>query len=83
MLFERFDRHARLMNSMADALGHDLETEMLAGRLSPEKYREKVFRCVGCGNAEGCARLLEAANGFLDEAPSYCRNKETLYGLCR
>ena len=83
MFFQRFDRHARLMSSMADALGHDLETEMLTGRLSPEDYRDKVLRCVGCRNAEGCAQLLATSKGFLDAAPGYCRNKDALDAMAR
>lgn len=81
MFFQRFDRHAKLMCSMADALGHDLQAEMLAGRISPEKYREKVLRCVNCRKAEACERLLVAAQGFLEEAPDYCRNKDALEAM--
>ena len=74
-MFARFDRHARLMNRMADALGHDLEAEMLNGDLSPEAYRAKFYRCVGCREAAACERLLDTAQGFLDAAPDYCRNR--------
>ena len=74
-MFARFDRHLHLMNRMGDALGKDFETELLSGDLTPEAYREKVLRCVGCSEAEACARLLDTANGFLESAPDYCRNR--------
>ena len=74
-MFERFDRHVRLMNRMGDALGRDLEGELLSGELSPEAYREKVYRCVGCSNPEACQKLLDSVNGVLDGPPEYCRNR--------
>lgn len=79
----RFDRHARLMNGMADALGVDLETEMMSGRMPPETYREKLFRCVGCRDAAACEKLLETAQGFLEGAPDYCRNRAQFDALSR
>ncbi len=83
MFFQRFDRHSRLMNSMADALGTDLEVEVLSGRLAAGDYRERLMRCVSCRNAQACARLLETAEGFLEEAPDYCRNKASLDAMSR
>ena len=77
-MFSRFDRHTRLMNRMADALGRDLETEMMAGELTPEAYREKVLRCVGCREADACEALLDGSGGHLDAAPAYCRNRADL-----
>ena len=71
----RFDRHATLMTRMADALGRDLETEMLSGRLAPEDYREKILRCVSCADADACAALLDASGDHLDAAPEFCRNR--------
>lgn len=54
-IFSRLDRHARLMDRMADTLGLDLAEESMAGRLTPEDYRSAVFRCTGCTRPEECA----------------------------
>lgn len=74
-ILQRFDRHVELMNRMGDALGVDFETEMLSGMLRPEEYRDKVFRCTSCRNADDCSRLLETSGGSLVRAPEYCRNR--------
>ena len=74
-LFSRFDRHARLMARMADALDQDPEAAMLAGRLRPEDYRATLLRCVGCRDAARCERLLDDCAGHLEAAPDFCRNK--------
>ncbi len=73
--FSRFDRHVRLMTGLADALGIDLGAEVAAGRLTPEAYRERIFRCVGCDKSDACERFLADAGGFATEAPEFCRNK--------
>ena len=74
MAFERLERHATLVNKMADKLGVDLIEETLRGHLRPEEMRGRVYRCMGCTGADTCEKLLADPNVHLDEAPEYCRN---------
>lgn len=77
----RFDKHADLVNRMAETLDVDLGEEMLRGNLPPQDLRSTVLNCMGCREAGACARWLEAHDGGSDVTPSYCRNKERLEAL--
>jgi len=69
---------ADLASGMMDRLGSSFAQDILD---SPEtgvhKYASVVFRCAGCPDQEGCAKL-QAENAHLDHAPSFCRNKDVL-----
>lgn len=78
---DRFDRHADLVDRMAETLGVDLAEEMLRGNLPPQDMRSTVMRCMGCREAGACAAWLDAHEGGADATPSFCRNKERLEGL--
>jgi hypothetical protein len=79
----RFDRHARLMHRMADALGVDLGDELVAGRLDAPQLRDMVVSCSRCNAPGACGSFLSEAEqaGKADVAPGYCRNRETLHRL--
>lgn len=90
------NRHAALMNRMAETLGVDLSAAIAEGRLPAEAWREAVVRCTGCSDPEGCQHWLaehaepEAQTGAqtgtqtgtrTEVAPGYCRNKDLMQSL--
>ncbi len=77
-LLARIDRHARLVDRMADALGVDLGEEAMMGRMRPEDLRSAVLRCTGCSHVDACDTWLTAHPDGATAAPDYCRNKQQL-----
>jgi pyrroloquinoline quinone (PQQ) biosynthesis protein C len=77
----RYDKHADLVNRMAETLGVDLAEEMLKGNLPPQDIRSTVMACMGCREPGACAEWLEAHPEGSDAAPSYCCNKDRLEAL--
>ena len=76
------NRHAALMNRMAETLGVDLTRAIADGRLPAEAWREAVVRCTGCSDPEGCQHWLgDHADQMVDDAPDYCRNKALMESL--
>jgi hypothetical protein len=80
-LFRKLDRHAALMDGMAERLGSDI-----AGYVeqSPEAgaraYRAAVISCASCGK-EGACVSWQAEHETADAAPGYCRNGDWLAAL--
>ena len=78
----KLDRHAALMNRMADTVGVDLGDALIDGRLSGEGLRSAILRCTACDSPEACAHWLAGKSpGSAGEAPAYCRNRALLAGL--
>ena len=78
------NRHAALMNRMAETVGVDLTAAIADGRLPAEAWREAVVRCTGCSDPEGCQHWLgaHAADDVApDTAPDYCRNRDLMDSL--
>lgn len=81
------NRHAALMNRMAQALGVNLTEMMLQGKLGGEDWREAVVRCAGCPEPTECLHWLSAHdedNGRAKpeaEAPDYCTNRDMMARL--
>ncbi len=83
------NRHAALMNRMAEVLGVDLTAAMAEGRLSGEDWRMAVMRCASCDDPQACLRWLaacpapEAQGGAAtaEAAPDYCNNREMMARL--
>ena len=80
---DRFDKHADLVNRMADTLGVDLAEETLRGELPPQDLRATVLNCMGCREAGACETWLAEHPEGADATPGYCRNKERLEALAR
>lgn len=76
----KFDKHARLMARMGDALGVDLELEVQTGRISEDDLETMTQSCVGCPDPMSCGHLLDRTDA-LSDAPDYCRNKAILEKL--
>lgn len=78
----RYERHARLVNRMAGALGVDLDEAQQHGRWSPEEMSATVARCTGCTDPCACqAWLAEIEGQTAQAAPGFCRNRDLLHGL--
>ncbi|MFD2174487.1 DUF6455 family protein [Rhodobacter lacus] len=85
------NRHAALMNRMAQVLGINLTERMIAGKISGEEWREAVVRCTNCSDPGECMHwLAEHAEAGTDPnappiaaAPSYCTNKMMMARLRR
>ena len=82
------NRHAALVNRMAQVLGVDLTEAMGKGKLSGEDWREAVVRCTGCTAPEACTVWLserpapEDAEGVaVAAAPHNCNNRLMLARL--
>ena len=77
------NRHAALMNRMADTLGVDLEEALRRGKLSSEHWRDALVSCASCDDPEGCVHWLGAHHAPEDrraavvasEAPEFCNNR--------
>ena len=80
---DRFDKHADLVNRMADTLGVDLAEETLRGELPPQDLRATVLNCMGCREAGACETWLAEHSEGADATPGSCRNKERLEALAR
>ncbi len=72
--FERFNRHAGLVDRMAETLGVDIAEAVQRGELPPEELRRSVFNCMGCREAESCAHWLDEHAAGAEATPGYCRN---------
>ena len=79
----RFDKHAGLVNRMAETLGVDLAEEAQRGNLPPQDLRGVVLNCMGCREAGACESWLADHPEGADATPGYCRNKERLEALAR
>ena len=71
---DKFDKHAELVNKMADTLGLDLAEAVQRGAMPPEDLRSSVFNCLGCKEVDDCEHWLEENSLGADVAPVYCRN---------
>jgi hypothetical protein len=74
-VLSRLDRHARLVDDMADTVGVDLAELMMRGQLAPNDYRSAIYRCTACTNPTGCADWVAAHPDGAAHAPGYCRNR--------
>ena len=83
------NRHAALMNRMAQVLGVDLTEAMAAGQLGGEDWREAVVRCASCDDPTACLHWLSEQGAPEDHpgeasaeaAPEYCNNREMMARL--
>ena len=66
--------HADLVDRMAQTVGVDLEQAVLDDTLRVDYISTAVLRCTDCGNADHCARWLDAHAGGTDKPVEYCRN---------
>ncbi|WP_143096165.1 DUF6455 family protein [Tranquillimonas alkanivorans] len=71
----RYDRHAMLVNRMADTAGVDLGEALQRGRITPDDLSDLVFSCVACRDADACPKWLDDHAGRTVPAPGFCRNK--------
>lgn len=77
----RIDRHAELMNRMADTVGADFTRAIVTGAMSGEMYRQAILSCTNCSHPEECQGWLEAHPEGAERPPAYCRNGSMLERL--
>lgn len=77
------NRHAALMNRMAETLGVDLEEALRLGKISSADWRDALVECVGCVDPACCAQWLgehaapedRLAKPPQDCPPEFCNNR--------
>lgn len=67
-------RHAQLVDHMANALGVDLDEQMLRGNLRQSQIEDAVLSCTNCTRPGACESRLASAQDAASKAPGYCRN---------
>ncbi|OWY09787.1 hypothetical protein B6V74_07165 [Thioclava sp. F42-5] len=75
---KHLNRHASMMNRMAQQMGGDLSMEMAAGRLSGEAWKDALIRCTKCREAGACLLWLAEHDPQMNPAkapPAYCENR--------
>ena len=75
-MFEKFDKHSALKDSMANRAGAALDRALEIGALQDWQYRDALVACTGCKGADDCAQHLETGEAGV---PGYCRNRR-LFG---
>jgi hypothetical protein len=65
---------------MAKANEVDLSTALDEGAIKIDEYADMITLCQGCTQVGKCDRLL-ATKTRLDDAPSYCVNRDTFAKL--
>lgn len=81
-----FDRHASLVERMAQTQGVDLEEAILRGALSEEDRTAAILSCTNCTQPGACQHWLaaqEAASKTGETPPEYCRNTPLFSDLKR
>jgi len=77
-LFGKIDKGADLVRDMADRLDVDLtQLNGLDVESTAAKYRQVVLSCTTCTQQEDCRHLLDE-NARLEDAPSYCLNRDVM-----
>ena len=84
-LLNKIDRHADLVQRMAQSRGADLGDALLDGAVSAGDLRGAVLRCMLCENPDDCAAHLDAAEatGTRPDVPGYCRNHDLMDRIAR
>ncbi len=69
-------KHARLVDRMANALGLDLEQEVLEGRLDSDLIPDMVLGCTGCTDPERCESWLASQSETAQHPREGCKNRQ-------
>lgn len=72
--FAKIDRHAELMNRMAETVGTDLGDAVIRGEMSGEQYRSALLACTRCAHPAECEHFLVSHADGAAAAPDFCRN---------
>ncbi|GAB4261403.1 MAG: hypothetical protein Kow0013_05910 [Pararhodobacter sp.] len=80
-LFDRIERHATLVNRMADTVHADLAEALQRETLTALDLRNAVMNCVGCEAPDACEHWLEEHPAGASDTPDYCRNRELMQRL--
>jgi hypothetical protein len=80
-LFDRIDRHADLVNRMADTVHADLADALQRETLTALDLRNAVMNCVGCEKPQDCEHWLAEHASGASTTPDYCRNRALMQRL--
>lgn len=69
------DVHDRLVLTMADRQGLDLQEMIVRAELSEEQFQHAVDRCMGCTQPDRCKGLLDNSGPSM-KVPDFCRNDD-------
>ncbi|WP_417808606.1 DUF6455 family protein [Thioclava sp.] len=73
------NRHAAMMNRMAQVMRVDLTAEMAQGRMSGEDWKDALVRCTGCTQPKACTLWLSEHDPEYKPSvaapPPYCENR--------
>ncbi len=79
-IFDKIDRHAGIMNKMAETVGVNWSEEIVKDPTLAYRYREAVMSCTHCKHDNECQGWM-AEHSHAKETPDYCRNHALLQGL--
>lgn len=74
-------KHAALVDDMGQALGVDLQEEMLRGALDPDTLVDTVLSCTNCTDPTACRAWLTLQEDVAETTPGFCRNTDLLLRL--
>jgi hypothetical protein len=74
----QFERHAALVDRMAETQGVDLDEEIMRGHLTEDDRTDAVLSCTNCTRPGACGHWLAAreTSAVQDAPPEYCRNAD-------
>jgi hypothetical protein len=72
--------HTRLVLTMADRQGFDLQEMIIRAEFTEDQLELAVDRCVGCTRSHTCKSLLATSEPVL-KLPDYCRNGDAFDAL--
>ena len=81
--FKTIDRHASLLNRMAEATEADMSDAALDGRQSAETYRKALRDCTHCQSVDQCLSWLDTSPQEGGEPPAFCANRDVLTKLAK
>lgn len=73
-MFNKLEKHADLVNAMADKAGVDIGDQIISGHLSASALRGAVMLCTHCTHVGECQGHLR--DGPAGEVPDFCLNKQ-------
>lgn len=80
-IFTKLDKHANLVNRMADAVHADLGAALVEHRLTGHELRAAILSCTNCTRPDDCRLWLDAHPNGSEKTPSYCRNSDLMARL--
>lgn len=78
---DKIDRHADLMNRMADTVHANMSEALAHDALTAQELRNAVVACMGCEGGDQCPDWLADHATGAEDTPDYCRNRALFHRL--